>query len=76
MAAARKGGKKPAAKKTTTIKSPGKKPISFKSGGLHRSLGVPAGKPVPKAKMAAALAGKHGPKAKKQAMFAKNVLGK
>lgn len=63
------GGKK-------TIKSPGKKPISFKSGGLHKSLGVPAGKPVPKAKMAAALAGKHGPKAKKQAMFAKNVLGK
>lgn len=62
--------------KKTTIKAPGKKPISFKPGGLHQSLGVPAGKPIPPGKMQAALAGKAGPKAKQQASFAKNVLAK
>jgi hypothetical protein len=67
-------GKKTGTKKT--IKAPGKKPISFKKGGLHKSLGVPQGKPVPPAKMSAALAGKHGKKAQAQARFAKNVLGK
>jgi hypothetical protein len=60
--------------KTQTVKSPGKKPISFKSGGLHQSLGVPKGKPIPPGKMRDALAGKNGPKAKAQADFAKNVL--
>jgi hypothetical protein len=66
--AAAKGGKK------QVVKSPGKKPISFEKGGLHKSLGVPAGKPIPPAKMQDALAGKHGPQAKAQAQFAKNVL--
>ena len=65
--------KKPAKQ---TIKAPGKKPITFAKGGLHESLGVPKGKPVPPGKMASALAGKAGPKAKAQAQFAKNVLGK
>lgn len=59
-----------------TIKAPGKAPISFKKGGLHTSLGVPQGKPIPKAKVDAAAAGKFGPKAQKQANFAKNVLAK
>jgi len=59
----------------TTIKAPGKKPISFKSGGLHQSTGTPAGQPIPATKMQAALSGKLGPRAKKQALFAKNVLG-
>jgi len=67
MAAAKAGKKQ-------VIKSPGKKPISFKPGGLHQSLGVPQGKPIPPAKMRDALAGKNGPKAKQQAQFAKNVL--
>lgn len=62
------------ATKTQTIKSPGKKPVTFKKGGLHTSLGVPQGKPIPPGKMAAALAGKKGPKAAAQARFAKNVL--
>ena len=62
------------ATKKVTISAPGKKPITFKKGGLHRSLNVPAGKPIPSAKRQAALAGKYGPKAKKQAQFAKNVL--
>lgn len=39
-------------------------------GGLHKSLGVPQGKKIPAGKMAAAKAGKYGPKAKKQAQFA------
>ena len=53
----------------------GQKPISFQPGGLHKSLGVPAGQPIPAAKMASALGGNEGPKAAAQARFAKNVLG-
>ena len=69
--AAAKGGK---AGKRQVIKSPGKTPVSFTKGGLHQSLGVPAGKPIPAAKMRQALSGKAGPKAQAQAQFAKNVL--
>lgn len=58
----------------TTIKSPGKKPVSFAKGGLHKSTGTPAGEKIPAAKMAAAAAGKLGPKAKKQAVMAKGML--
>lgn len=65
-----------AKKKTEKISSPGKDPITFEKGGLHKSLGVPADKPIPKAKMDAAAAGKFGPKAQKQANFAQNVLAK
>lgn len=58
-----------------TIPAQGGKPaIKFKKGGLHQSLGVPQGQPIPAGKKAAARAGKYGPKAKKQAMFAQNVL--
>lgn len=60
--------------KKTTMKAPGKKPITFAKGGLHQSLGVPQGQPIPAAKMADALAGKAGPKAAAQARFAQNVL--
>jgi hypothetical protein len=69
-------GKTPRVGQKETIKAPGKDPISFKKGGLHESLGVPQGKPIPAAKMAAALRGDKGPTAQKQANFAKNVLGK
>lgn len=48
--------------------------ISFKKGGLHESLGVPQGQKIPAGKMAAAKAGKYGPKAKKQASFAEGML--
>lgn len=65
-----------AAKKTQTIKAAGKKPIRFEKGGLHSSLGVPQGQPIPAAKMRQALSGKAGPQAKSQAEFAVNVLGK
>lgn len=61
-------------RKTTTIKSPGKKPVTFEKGGLHRSLGVPQGEKIPAAKMAAAKAGKFGPKAKAQANLATGML--
>jgi hypothetical protein len=46
---------------------------TMKKGGLHQSLGVPQGKKIPAGKMAAAKAGKYGPKAKKQANFAKSL---
>jgi hypothetical protein len=60
--------------KKTTISSPGKKSVSFKPGGLHQSVGVPQGQKIPAAKMAAAKAGKFGPKAQKQANFAQGML--
>ena len=52
----------------------GQRPVSFQKGGLHRSLGVPEGQKIPAAKMAAAKAGRYGPKAKKQANFATGML--
>jgi len=55
-------------------KKKGQKVVSFKKGGLHKTLGVAAGKKIPASKMAAALRGEYGTKAKKQALFAKNVL--
>lgn len=55
-------------------KKPGQKPISFHPGGLHESTHTPKGSPIPETKKNAALAGRYGPKAEKQAEFAKNVL--
>ena len=52
----------------------GQKPIHFQKGGLHESLGVPQGEPIPASKMQAALSGRYGAKAQKQAQFARNVL--
>lgn len=57
-----------------TISSPGKKPVTFEKGGLHKSLGVPEGQKIPPGKMADAAAGKFGPKAEKQANLAKGML--
>lgn len=65
---------KPGTKKTIMPKTKGQKPITFKSGGLHQSLGVPQGQKIPAGKMAAAMSGRYGPKAKKEALFAKNIL--
>jgi hypothetical protein len=62
--------------KIITISKPGKPTIKFKKGGLHKSLKVPEGKKIPATKMAAAKAGKYGPKAKKQANFATGLLAK
>lgn len=52
----------------------GQKKITFNKGGLHKTLGIPQGQKIPATKMAGALAGNFGPKAKKEAQFAKNVL--
>lgn len=60
--------------KIRVIHKEGKKPIKFSVGGLHRSTHTPASEKIPEAKREAALAGKYGPKAAKQAQFAKNVL--
>ena len=65
----------PKSPKTETIPAKGGNgPVTFQKGGLHKSLGVPPDQPIPAAKMAAALAGKAGPKAAAQARFARNVL--
>lgn len=60
--------------KTTIKGKSGAKPVTFRKGGLHRSLGVPQGQPIPAAKMAAAKAGQYGPTAQKQANFASGML--
>jgi len=60
--------------KVTLKAKPGQKKISFTKGGLHASTGTPQGQKIPASKKKAALAGKYGPKAKRQAEFAKNVL--
>lgn len=65
-----KVGQKVTLKKT----KPGQKTITFTKGGLHASTGTPQSQKIPASKMQAAMAGKYGGKAKKQAMFAKNVL--
>jgi hypothetical protein len=59
-----------------TIKpsEPGQKSISFQKGGLHETTGTPMDEKIPHSKIAAALAGKYGPKGRQQALFMKNVL--
>lgn len=52
----------------------GKKSVKITPGGLHKSLHVPADKKIPAKKFKAALEGKYGKKAQKQAQFKKNVL--
>ena len=59
---------------TLTPTKKGQKKITFTKGGLHASTGTPQGKLIPAEKKEEALEGKLGPKAQKQANFAKNVL--
>lgn len=66
--------KKAGGGKVTIKGKSGSKPVQFAKGGLHRSLGVPEGQPIPAAKMAAAKAGDYGPKAKAQANMATGML--
>jgi hypothetical protein len=56
------------------ISSPGQKPITFQKGGLHESTDTPSGDKIPSEKVKAALSGSYGPKAKRQALFMRNVL--
>lgn len=44
-----------------------------KPGQLHRDLGVPQGKPIPKAKLDAAARGDYGPKTAQRARLAKTL---
>lgn len=63
--------------KTETLPAQNGNPaIKFKRGGLHTATSTPQGKPIPAAKKRKALAGGYGPKAKKEAQFAKNVLNR
>ena len=68
--AAKKKKGKPSKGKTVTIKKPGKKPIRFNKGALHRALGVPEGRPIPESKKRAALAGRYGEKVRRMAVLA------
>lgn len=61
---------------TVVMKKKGKKPIRFEKGGLHRSTNTPEGERIPESKITAALAGRYGKKAKKQAVMAKGMLKK
>lgn len=64
-----------AKKKTVTMPAKSGQPaVTFQKGGLHKSLGVPMGQNIPASKMAAAKAGKFGPKAQKQANMATGML--
>lgn len=64
------------AAKRVTMRAPGKKPVTFSKGGLHRSTNTPLGQKIPASKMAAAKAGRYGSKAKKQANMATGMLAK
>lgn len=45
-----------------------------KPGSLRKALGVKKGQKIPKKKLNAAAKGRYGPKAKKRALYKKNVL--
>ena len=66
--------KKSLKRKTLKPTKPGQKKISFRPGGLHTSTHTPKGKKIPAKKIKKALSGGFGPRGKKQAEFAKNVL--
>lgn len=61
-------------RKTSTVKLRGRKPIKIKKGALRAQLGVKKGQKIPKSKLNAAAKGRYGPKARKRALFKKNVL--
>lgn len=71
MAAKKRPAPKRSSAKTTTVKSPFGG--TMQKGGLHKSVGVPQGQKIPASKLAAAKAGKYGPKAKKQANMASSL---
>ena len=52
----------------------GHKAITFQKGGLHATTHTAPGDKIPASKVAAAAAGKYGPKGVKQALFMRNVL--
>ncbi len=64
------------AKVTMHPKKKGQKPVTFNKGGLHETTNTPAGEKIPVEKIRAALAGRYGPKGKKQAVMAQGMLKK
>lgn len=65
-------------KKKVTMKptKKGQKPVTFERGGLHETTNTPPDERIPQSKITAALAGKYGPKGKKQAVMAEGMLKK
>jgi len=62
------------ARKLIKLRARGKKPITMRKGGLHRTVGVPEGEKIPASKVRAARAGRYGPLGKKQAVAATGLL--
>ena len=60
--------------KTITPKKKGQKPLKFKQGGLHASVGAKPGAKLTGAQHAKAASGALGPLAAKQENFYRNVL--
>jgi hypothetical protein len=60
--------------KVTIKGKSGQKPLTFNKGGEHASTHTPPGQKIPAAKREEAAEGKLGPKARKQELFARNVL--
>jgi hypothetical protein len=58
-----------------TFSVPGTGIKGIRKGGLHETVGVPEGQPIPASKKAAALAGKYGSKGVKQAQLAETLGG-
>lgn len=58
-----------------TFSIPGTGISGIRKGGLHETVGVPQGQPIPPAKMQAAAAGRYGPKGVKQAQLARTMEG-
>lgn len=56
------------------VKKAGKKPIPFREGGLKKTLGIPEDKKIPASERRAALEGRRGTLAKRQAIFEQNIL--
>jgi len=68
---AKAGGK---GKTTISGGKKGQKPVTFQKGGLHRTTGTPMDEKIPASKIAAAKAGKYGPRGVEQANMATNML--
>jgi hypothetical protein len=63
-----------AKKVTIKPKKKGQKPITFKQGGMHKTLGIKKGNKISAKTHQKAASGKLGKKAKKQELFRRNVL--
>ena len=62
-------------KRYETARLDGEK-VRYVKGGFHKTTGTPEGKPIPKSKWRAALAGRYGKKGEEQARLGLGLMGK